>query len=148
MYSVFATQRNASNNQSTVDYERRNVFIREPRYQEDVIVNDTGAEITVDTGILVMRSTTGGFEVKPALTAADMANVIGVLRVPTDEIVLDAGATANVNVCVRGELDSTLLDLPAGITLQTKVGDKCLKDVLTGLGFLLFNVTELSKFEN
>lgn len=148
MYSVFATQRGATNNSSTIDIQRRNVFIRYPRYQEDIIENTGTGAFVAGTGILVARSTDGDFNVKPVLTAADLPNVIGVLRIEGGEVELGAGETANCNVCVSSDIDTTLLDLPSGITLTTKVGDKCLKDVLTGLGFVLFNVTELSKFDN
>lgn len=147
MDSVFATQRGATRNQSTVDYSRQNVFVYGNRYQEETFKNTTTGEFTAATGVLVIRSTVAPFEVKPALTAAEMADVIGILDID-GENVLVADGTISANVCISGDIDSSLIDLPSGITLATKVGNKCLKDVLTGLGFVLKNVTENSKFDN
>lgn len=147
MDSVFATQRSATRNQSTVDYSRQNVFVYGNRYQEETFLNSTGGDFTAATGVLLVRSTTAPFEVKPALTAAEMADVIGILDIDGENVLADA-ETISANVCISGDIDSSLIDLPTGITLQTKVGNKCLKDVLTGLGFVLKNVTENSKFDN
>ena len=251
---VDVTQRNATRNQSTADYERKNVFLYGNRYANGVLVNNTGETLAAKDGILVVRNagtyetatvdfntsltagqtmilggltytstavttadqlaaafanlavgattgagtatgtysgaltgwstganlgsgrvvftasalgnptnlaatgtgtaptittvagsagTPGGFS--PA-TSANLADVIGILKI--DNTSLDNAATANAYYCVSGDIDASLLTLPLGVNLDAMVGNKALRDVLTGLGFVLFNVTENSKFDN
>lgn len=60
-----------------------------------------------------------------------------------------ANATSlKANYCISGDIDATMLILPDGVTLDSMVGSKALKDVLTALGFVLNNVTECSNFDN
>ena len=96
--------------------------------------------------IVVVGGTSGTVNGISPATSANLADVIGVLK--TDNITLVNGATAKVNYAIEGDLDSGLLVLPLGVSLDTMVGNKALKDVLTSLDFVLKNVTELSKFDN
>ena len=50
--------------------------------------------------------------------------------------------------CISGDIDASMLILPDGVTLDSIVGSKALKDVLTAQGFVLNNVTECSNFDN
>lgn len=146
--AINATQRNATRNQSIVDYSIENIFIYGNRYQEAVLNNNTGGSATFADGSLVLRNTSTPAQIIPAIAGATLANVIGVLK--TDSITLADGATAPVNYCIGGDIDTTLLNLPSGVTLDTVVGTtgKCLRDFLTDLGFILRNVTENSKYDN
>lgn len=248
MVRIYATQRNATRNQSTVDFERKNLFTFGNRYQEGVLVNNLGEEMEARDGFLVVRNS-GTFEtatitfvdlandetviiagltytadgaktaaevatafsnlavgyvgagdfagtltgystgevvegakvvftastvgnktdltasgtggagtivivngsagtvngVSPA-TSANLANVIGVLCY--DDKDLADGETSQCNYAVSGDIDASLLVLPVGVNLESIVGSKALRDVLTGLGFVLHNVTENSKFDN
>lgn len=147
-FSVFANQRNVTRNQSTLDIQRQDIFIYGPRYQNETFINSGSNPFTAATGILVARQTVAPFGVIPIEDSKDLANVIGILRLEGGEIELASGESTQADVCISSDIDTTLLDLPTDVTLNTKVGDKCLKDVLTSLGFVLFNVTELSKFDN
>lgn len=245
---VYLNQRNATNNQSTGDYHRENIFLYGNRYQEGVLVNNLGEDMHAKDGFLVVRNagteetavvefadlvnastvilagltytatgatsaatvaaafanravgyvgsgalsgtltgystgavtdtdkvvftattvgqktnlaatgtgtvtgitvvdgTSGTAEGISPATSANLANVIGVLKICDQTLV--NGATANANYCVSGDLDGGLLVLPAGVSLESIVSGKSLKDILTGLGFVLFNVTENSNFDN
>jgi hypothetical protein len=144
MGGVKATQRNATRNQSTVDYSKNNIFTYGNRYAEAEFLNDTGADLDASDGILVLRSAVG--QIKPAIAGATLADVIGILKL--DDVTLVDTDTAKANYCVSGDIDAGLLKLPAGVTLDTMVGGKALRDLLTDLGFILNNVTENSKFDN
>lgn len=146
MNTVETTQRNATRNQSTADFERKNLFLFGNRYTESVYNNNTEGEITATAGLLVVRDVTDPDKLIPA-TSANLANVVGILNIE-GEVVLTADADINCNLCLSGDIDSTLLTLPATVTLNTVVGAKLLKDILTGLGFVLHNVVENSKFDN
>lgn len=139
-------QRGATRNQSTVDYTITDMFLYQNRYSEAILKNDTGGTVVFTDGYLVLRDTTTTTQVTPAISGNTLANVIGVLR--ADDVSLLNNGVAPVNICIGGDIDATMLKLPAGVTLETVVGGKCLKDVLTDLGFVLRNVTENSKINN
>jgi len=255
--AIYATQRNATRNQSTVDFQLENVFTFGNRYEKGVFINNIGETLQAKDGILVVRNsgtfetatavfgtalttgqtmiiagltytstaattavelaaafanlavgaTTGagtatgtysgaltGYSTGPAstsnldtvvftastvgnktdlsatgtgasptftivggtsgvdegfspATSANLANVIGILKIDgVNEMANSASLTANY--AMSGDVDASLLILPLGVTLDSMVGSKALKDVLTALGFVLNNVTECTNFEN
>ena len=148
--SVTATQRNATNNQSTVDFVRENIFIFGNRYQTGTFINDSGATATFAAGSLVLRDTTTANQIKPAVAGATLIDVIGILAIANPTELVDDGTIEEANYCIKGEIDATLLDLPSGVTLDTVPtgAAKNLRDILTDLGFVLFNVTENAKLDN
>lgn len=81
-------------------------------------------------------------------TSANLANVIGILKVSNGITTMINGSSISANYCISGDIDAGMLILPLGVTLDTLVGNKALKDVLTALGFVLNNVTEMTKFNN
>ena len=149
MYGIEAKQRNATRNQSTVDYSLENLFLFENRYQTATFKNNTGAGATFKSGFLVLRETGTPANIIPAIAGATLANVIGILKLDSETTLADAG-TVSANYCIGGDIDVNLLELPATVTLNTVVGTtgKCLKDFLTDLGFVLKNVVENSKIDN
>lgn len=253
---IYATQRNATRNQSTVDFEVKNIFTFGNRYGSGVLVNNLGESIDAQDGFLVVRNS-GSFETATAkfvalttgqtmilggltytstaattatqlatafanlangattgagtatgaysgaltgfstgavvgasldtvvftasavgnvtnlaatgtgtaptitivagtagvdegfspATSANLANVIGILKIEGINTLAN-GASISANYALSGDIDAGLLILPNGVTLDSIVGSKSLKDILTALGFVLNNVTELSKFDN
>lgn len=152
MYGIDATQRNATRNQSTVDYSLENLFLFGNRYQTATFKNNTGAEATFKSGFLVIRETGTPANILPAVAGeagADLAKVIGILKLDSSVTLADDGTTP-ANYCTGGDIDVNLIQFPATVTLNTVVGTtgKCLRDVLTDLGFVLKNVVENSKIDN
>jgi len=252
--SIYATQRDATRNQSTVDYSAQNIFTYGNRYQEGVFINNLGESLEAQDGILVVRNagsfetaqvkfaaltagqtqilagltytstgattademanafanlavgaTTGagtatgtysgtltgystgatiygdtvvftastvgpktdladtGTGANPTITivngtagvdegfspatSATLANVIGILKIEGINTMADADSL-RANYCVSGDIDASMLILPIGTTLDSIVGSKSVKDILTALGFVLNNVTEMTKFDN
>lgn len=145
--SVTTTQRNANRNQSTVDYLAQNIFTYGNRYNTGTFLNNSGASLNAQDGILVTRHATLADTFVPAIAGATLANVIGILKIEGVVTMADA-ASVSANYCLSGDIDAGMLILPATVTLDTVVGAKSLKDILTALGFVLNNVTELSKFDN
>ena len=254
--SIYATQKNANRNQSTVDFELQNIFTYGNRFASGTLVNNVGESIEAQDGFLVVRNS-GSFETATAkfvalttgqtmiiagltytstgattaaqlatafanlavgattgggtgtgsysgsltgyatgdvsgassdtvvftastvgnktnltatgtgttptftivggtagvdegfspATSATLANVIGILKVEGINTLANA-ASMTANYCLSGDIDASLLILPDGVTLDSIVGSKALKDILTALGFVLNNVTEGSKFDN
>ena len=145
--SVIGVQRDATRNQSTVDITKKNIFTYGNRYREATFSNNTGASLTVDSGILVLRHATLADTIIPAIAGATLANVIGILFINGPVTLADAG-TASANYCIFGDVDGGLLTLPAGVTLDTMVGAKAVKDILTDLGIVPNMVSEISKTNN
>lgn len=146
--SVTGTQRNATRNQSTVDITRKNIFTYGNRFREAILKNDTAGSVTINNGSLVLRHATIADTIIPAIAGATLANIIGVLFLSEDSITLAAGAVANVNYCIEGDVDGGLLSLPATVTLDTVVGSKAVKDLLTDIGIFAKGVTEIAKTDN
>lgn len=253
--SIKATQRNATRNQSTVDYDLSNIWLYGNRYANGIFVNNSGGEFIAEDGHLVVRNagtfetatvdfntgltagqttilagltytstavttpaqlatafanlavgaTTGagtatgtysgaltgyatsgvypgdqvvftastvgnatnvadtGTGADPTITivagtagiqdgfspatSANLADVIGILKID-GTVTLANTSTVNAYYGLKGDIDANLLKLPLGVSLSTMVENKSLKDILTDLGFVLFNVTETSKFDN
>ena len=150
MSQVESTQRGATRNQSTVDYSRKQVFVYGNRYRETVFLNNSGAALDISDGLLLIRNAANADQVIPAVAGNTLENVIGFLKIGCDTNLAD-GSTINASVCISGDVDAELLTLPATVTLNTvagPAGSKVLKDALTGLGFVLQNVTENSQTDN
>ena len=148
--SVTATQRNATRNQSTVDFTRENIFTFGNRYQTATFINDSEAEADFKAGSLVLRDTTTAGQIKPAIAGATLVNVIGILAIDGTVTLADDGTITDANYCIKGDIDASLLQLPSGVTLDTVPtgATKNLRDILTDLGFVLNNVTENAKLGN
>lgn len=255
--SIYATQRNATRNQSTVDFRSQNIFTYGNRYAQGTFINNIGESLEAQDGILVVRNS-GTFETATAVfgtaltagqtmiiagltytstgattiaelaaafanlavgattgagtatgeysgaltaystgpastsnldtvvftastvgnktdltatgtgtsptftivggiagvdegfspaTSATLANVIGILKIEGINTMAN-GASLSANYATCGDIDAGMLILPLGVTLDTIVGSKALKDVLTALGFVLNNVTEGSNYDN
>jgi hypothetical protein len=109
----------------------------------DLSATGTGTSPT----FTIVGGTSGVDEGFSPATSATLANVIGILKIEGINSMANA-ASLNANYCVSGDIDASMLILPNGVTLDSMVGSKALKDVLTALGFVLNNVTECSKFDN
>ena len=110
----------------------------------DLAATGTGTGTTIS----VLNGSAGVDEGFSPATAATLANVIGILKVSNGITTMTNGTSVNANYCISGGIDAGMLILPLGVTLDTLVGNKALKDVLTALGFVLNNVTEMTKFNN
>ena len=108
----------------------------------DLAATGTGAV----TGITIINGTSGTVDGISPATASNIGDVIGILNI--DDIDLADAATANAHYAINGDIDSSLLVLPIGVTLDSIISGKTLKDILTGLGFVINNVIENSKFDN
>ena len=146
--SITATQRDATNNQSTVDFVRKNLFLYGARFAKGVLANKTDPEAsqTATIGQLVVRDTDTDGQVTLA-TASNLADVLGITFMDT-AILADNAATVAIDYAIRGDIDGGLLQLPTNVTLDTTVGNKALRDVLNDLGFVIFTVQEQTKIDN
>ena len=142
-----ANQRNQTRNQSTADYQIKRIFIFDNRFKEGVYKNTDVAEATLAPYSLAARSATIVDGLIP-VAAGNLADVVGITA-NEQSIVLAAAGTTNINICTKGTIEAIHLSLPAGVTLNTVVGAKTLKDILEGIGFHIEeNAVENTKFDN
>lgn len=132
------------------DYSTGGVFSGSVTFTATTVGDKTNLAAT-GTGILPVATVVNGTiafpeQVIPA-TADNLADVIGILFYEGVTEVPNEGVE-DVNYAICGDVDAGLLLLPAGVTINTVVGNKTLKDILTDLGFVLNNVTENSNFDN
>jgi hypothetical protein len=144
---INVNQTNVTRNQSTATYEKKKVFIFDNRYIEGNIYNASEEDpIVFKPFSLVRRNTTNNHFI-PAISGATLADVIGISTNDSD-ITVEAEGTAYINVCTKGTIDSQYLSLPSGVTLDTTVGNKKLRDVLEAIGFHFEVGVEHTKFDN
>jgi|GEM_PF-1604255 hypothetical protein len=146
--SITATQRNETNNQSTVDYVRKNLFLYGARFYKGVLANNTDPEASqaATIGQLVVRDTGNAGQLELA-TADNLADVIGITFM-NPATLADNAATVKIDYAIKGDIDGGLLSLPTNVALDTTVGNKALRDILTDLGFVIFTVQEQTKIDN
>ena len=122
-------QRDQTRNQSTADFSFGHLFLFDNRFKEGVLKNGP-AESVHKGGSLIMRNGTKFAEIT---SADDLDKVIGI-SAQCGETTLQAAQEIPINVCTKGTVDGNLLVFPAGVTLETSVGDKLLTDILEDLG--------------
>lgn len=109
----------------------------------DLAATGTGTSPT----FTIVGGTAGVDEGFSPATSATLANVIGILKIDGINKMANA-ASLNANYALSGDIDTSLLILPNGVTLDSMAGSKALKDILTALGFVLYNVVETTKYDN
>lgn len=148
MSKTIRTISDSTRNQSTAKYSNEQFFISGSRYKKANFLNSSGADIQLEDGIMVMRDTTTVSNIKPITAEVDLPKFIGFAKYTGEKTVADAASLDNVNFAINGEVDSNLIVFPAGVTLDTVVGDQTLGDLINGRGFVLTPVTELGVFDN
>ena len=147
MSIINQNQRNATRNQSTLDISYKTVFIFDNRFDSADFKNNTAGSLNLLPASLVCRNTAAPAQVIPA-TVDNLADVIAITG--NEEILtLAAAGTLNISICTKGTIDGLNLSLPAGVTLNTVVGTRILRDVLESLGFHIdTSATEHTKPDN
>jgi hypothetical protein len=121
--SIYATQRDATRNQSTVDFQLENIFTYGNRYGKGVFINNIGESIDAKDGMLVVRNS-GSFETATAvfgtaLTAGQTMIIAGLTYTST-------GATT------VGELAAAFANLADGATTGAGTATGTYSGALTG----------------
>lgn len=145
---VDVTTRNVTRNQSTADFSVKRFCIFDNRFVPGIFTNGSGASYDLVPGTLILRDTskTNGF--KAAVSGTTLADVIGI-SVNEGTITLADAGTANINIVTSGTIDGTQLTFPGGVTLETVVGTKTVKDILNALGLHIDQSTvENTNFDN
>jgi hypothetical protein len=143
-------QRDATRNQSTVDYSQVKLFLFNNRYQTGLFKNNTGAELILKPGTLLLRDKATPTQVIPAIAGATLSDVIGIVKAD-GEIILATAGTLDINFGISGDIDENELVLPATVTLDTvplTSGTRTVRDILQALGFVLSGSVQNTKYDN
>ena len=142
-------QRNATRNQSTVDYSSKKIFIWDNHYFIGTFKNVTGAPVTLDAGQVICRASDGTL----APLAANLANAGQIVGISAYEgpLAIANNGTTEMNVCSKGTVESLYIELPAGKTLASVDTESGLmiRDILERVGLHLNEgTTEHTDFDN
>lgn len=140
--------RDLTQNFGAADRDTSKIFIFDNSYRNVTFKNDTGADINLIGGELVAIDPSDGTAVIIDVAASDGTEVpVGFVNsCPT---VLDT-ETAPISICIGGDVVEDKIILPAGVTLDTVVGTRQLRDLITAetMGTRIVPSTELTNFDN
>jgi hypothetical protein len=104
---IYGTQRNATRNQSTVDYTSQNIFTYGNRYATGLFINNIGETLEAQDGILVVRNS-GTFETATAVFGTALT---------TGQTMIIAGLTYTSTAATTAvELAAAFANLAVGAT--------------------------------
>ncbi len=96
----------------------------------DLVATGTG---TTPTWVYVQGTATSGTSFIP-VTSSNLADVIGITALE-GSITLPDSESSFISLGTKGGIDGGKLTLPSGVTLDTVVGNKTLRDILEAIGF-------------
>ncbi len=129
-------------------YDNAKIFIWDNRYEQGTYTNPTGDEVTLAKGTLMGRIATSQKLVPLVSSASDGSQYpVGILA---DDYVVDYGASANVTICIGGDVAEELVILASGDTLSTLVSSRSLRDRIAGdtLGIKLVSGEQMTAYDN
>ena len=142
--NVNITTSGVTRNQSIALYTSDSLVLYAPKYGDEVVFKHSGTgSLEVKSGMLVLRDTTATGQVKTAIAGTTLVDVIGIFLM-NDTVTLAAGGTVNGQLLIGGEINADSLILPIGVTLDTVVGNRFLRNILADKGFVLRNIVEHS----
>ena len=148
MNSSTATTVLNNRNSMFTNYDTSKVFIRKCNFETGNFANDGYDDVTLGMGTLMGRISATG-DLTPLVSGASDGSQypVGILA---ENLVVEAGNEATINICIEGEVDSSKLILDAGDTLSTVIDGRQLRDRINAdtLGIKLTYVDELSGTDN
>lgn len=142
-----ATQRSATANQRTVDYDRGIAFLGSNIFKSETYASQ-GAESILPEGTVMGKINASGEVVELDATASDGSQYpYGILASPKT---VAAGSQPELSICVSGEVDKSAVSFKNGETFATVVAGRRLDDRIGGdtQGVNLVDVTEHSALDN
>ncbi len=130
------------------NYDNAKIFIWDNRYEEGTYTNPTGDEVTLAKGTLMGRIAASQKLVPLVASASDGSQYpVGILA---DDYVVDYGASANVTICVGGDVAEELVILTSPDTFSTLVSSRSLRDRIAGdtLGIKLVSGEQMTAYDN
>lgn len=144
------SQRNATNNQLTTDYDLSKIFLLNNRYENDNYVNNSGySTLTLLAGTVMGRIASTGVLVPCLASAVDGSQFpIGILA--RDIVSLASGGTVACTICIAGDVNQSKLIFLYGDNLETVVAGRRFKDRIQAdsAGIILRIGIEMTDYDN
>jgi hypothetical protein len=124
------------------------IFIWDNRYEQGTYTNPTGDEVSLTKGMLMGRVSSTQKLVPLASGASDGSQFpVGILA---DDYTVDYGASANVTICIGGDVAEELVTLNGSDTFNTVISSRSIRDRIAGdtLGIKLVAGTQMTAFDN
>lgn len=136
-------------NMTITNYDITKLFLRDTRFVTAEFTNGTGAELVLPAGTLLARTGADNKAVIIDKTATTTGAQIP-LGVNASSVTIAIAATVTLTVCVRGEIEKSLVVLPAGTDYDDNIQGRTLEDRIMGdtLGILLITSENLTEFDN
>lgn len=145
--STASTSKNTQNQLNT-NYDFSKLFLWNNRYESVSYTNGGGSTVTIEAGTLFGRINASG-KVQPLVAAASDGSQFpaGILA---QQIVVPAGATINVSMCVSGDVAEELILFNAAETFSTVVSGQTLRQLIASntVGIKLVSAVENTAFDN
>lgn len=130
------SQRNSTSNQITTDFDVSKIFLLNNRYESDTILeNPTYASQVILAGTVLGRVAASGNVIPCISGALDGSQFpIGVL---VNDVTIASGQTANVAMCIDGDVNASKLIWYGGDSLATVTAGRTNQDHLKAYGILI-----------
>lgn len=138
----------STSNARFTNFNRFKMFLGGNRYEDAQFVNDTYDAITLAVGTVMGRIAATGYVVKLDKSASDGSQYpVGILA---QEITVDEGDTADLSLCVCGEVDANGLVFVSGTVISDVVESKTIEDRIASdtVGIHLVTSSDLSEYDN
>jgi len=135
-------------NQLNINRDTAKVFLGSNRYEPEVHTNITGAEETLVAGTVMGRIAATGLLLPLKSAAVDGSQYpVGIL---TEDVTLAIAASANVSICVAGDVAEEQLGFDGADDLSTIIDGRQLGDRIASdtVGIKLVPTTELTGYDN
>lgn len=137
-----------TNNQLTNNYDYSKIFLFDNRYENGVISNGGGSDITLNAGTLIGRIAANQELAACASGATDGSQFpIGVLA---QTVIVPAGGSINASFGVAGEVAEEKIIFDGSDTFDTLVDGRSLRDRIASdsVGIKLVSSVENTGFDN
>jgi hypothetical protein len=136
--------------QAITNYDVAKIFLWNPRYDKNSYTNNSSYDpITLRAGTVMGRISATGIVVPLESNASDGSQFpVGILG---QDITLDEGETANVSLCVAGDVaEDKVIFVRPGDNLETVVSSRRLKDRIAAdtVGINLVPCDDLTGYDN
>jgi len=124
------------------------IFIWDNRYEEGTYTNVSGSEVSLTKGMLMGRISASQKLVPLASGASNGSQFpVGILA---DDYTVDYGESANVTICIGGDVAEELVTLNGTDTLATVISSRSIRDRIAAdtLGIKLVLGEQMTAYDN
>ncbi len=134
--------------QAITNYNTTKIFVGNNRFENGQYVNSSYDDVTLPGGRLMGRIKTSGKLVPHNSSATDGSQYpVGILN---ENHVVEAGDTAQVSICIAGDVVESQVVLYGSDLMSTVIDDKQIRDRIASdtVGIILVGGDELTDYDN